>query len=336
MATPKKPTEPKGEAAAPVATRRRAPRSPAAGDTKTRHATDRAPLALDTQKPLPEAVARLFGLVVERAREAALEAPSDPVTAVHEFRKCIRRGEAVIRLVAQALPVQVSRELRRGLKRAMKGTSSLRDTDVELQTIAGLELGPELRPTLDRLLTLVAQDRDAAREEARAAKLLAANKAALDSLPGLLAESLPADLSWNALEWGFGTTYRAARRALRAAEAKLSDDRVHTFRLKAKPVRYQLEVLGDGWGKEAPEVRKAVEEVTRQLGAVADLVAVCKRLRERRRELAGAEPGRARRALGEMVRARSVEALRTAAGPLGTRARRFARRVVRPLASDPG
>ena len=99
-------------------------------------------------KAFGRAQASEANLAIHRAREAegaqvrsfeAVIARDAPVAAVHEYRKALRRGRALVQLSRPLLGEEIYREIVKELRVAFLGTSPMRDATVLLETLNRLE-----------------------------------------------------------------------------------------------------------------------------------------------------------------------------------------------------
>ena len=151
-------------------------------------------------------------------------------TAVHDYRKALRRARAVLSLVAGALPKSERRAVRRALQEARRGVSPTRDHAVAPEVIHGARA----RRGFARC-----RERDHREREGRAAaeppRSSSCSPRAPRAPPRRSRRSRPrcrANLEWDTIEQGVRDTYDAARRARRAA--KRSKRQFHTWRRRCK------------------------------------------------------------------------------------------------------
>src|ERR1051325_7928641 len=75
---------------------------------------------LDNELELRRALVRESNATAEAARDAAAKVERSASSAVHEYRKALRRARAVLALVADALPKSERRAVRRALQEARR------------------------------------------------------------------------------------------------------------------------------------------------------------------------------------------------------------------------
>lgn len=202
---------------------------------------------------LVAALERILGYACDQ--QARLE--RQPVKAVHEYRKSIRRARALLRLIRG----KGWRELDHALRDVVRATSVLRDRDVLLDNLAALpDTGCDLAPLR------------AAIEHARSgddpAPILAAGTEVLAGVPARWA--LDPKLSLGDLRRCLAAAYTRARKARTEASRTRHDDDVHRWRKRVKELRYQLELLGGKRQGPSHELHASLVNQATQLGEVTD------------------------------------------------------------------
>lgn len=209
-----------------------------------------------------------FQRIVRAARRIAAAAPLDPVEAVHEYRKSIRRARSVVALLRPALGRAAARGTVEHLRSAFRETSALRDDHVLLATLNGL--AGDDPALLAEAAALGSRMADAG--ERNDVDVLRSSAAHLRPLPAALEVVLPPDFSTSALEKGLARSYRRTRQALdRAVETRNETD-FHEWRKREKELRYQVELLASGGSKPLKRREKSLGELARELGEVTDLM----------------------------------------------------------------
>lgn len=206
-----------------------------------------------------------FHAAVAKAKAAAT---SDTLaTAVHESRKALRRGRAVLSMISAALPKSERRAVLRALQEARRSLSIARDHAVAPVTMTALALSEEDRVTAKRVLDNAAEARPSAAELAH---LLAdvANRAAAQA--EALEAALPQHLSWSEVVTGVQQVYGEARKA--RAKSKKSTQQFHSWRRRSKELVYQLELLAEHAGQRISAIRDEVSGIVDQLSPAVDLI----------------------------------------------------------------
>lgn len=213
--------------------------------------------------------------VIEHAVRAVEAVQSDRVTAVHEFRKSVRRARAVLALCRDEIPQEEFRALWRDLRDAARPTSHLRDADVFAAVLADVQLPPNLSAAADRVRTALATS-PASADGVEA--VLLTGVARVQDVPGRFAHTLAGDLDWRAVEQGLRRSYRAARRRLQRTLDSRDIDDYHDWRKRTKELNYQLELLTQGLDGEVAALRKDFSDFATELGTVTDRVNLAHRL----------------------------------------------------------
>ncbi|MGC4113204.1 MAG: CHAD domain-containing protein [Myxococcales bacterium] len=285
-------------------------------------------LTLDERLPLRLGLGAAFAGVVGYARAMVDAAADDPVDAVHEYRKALRRARAVVRLARPVLGGESFRALVHDLRDALRGTSPLRDAAVLLKTLAGLPDDPASRPARHALARLLQAESEAG-VAAAPQKELRRSLQILSPIPERLLACLPEKVRWRELRAGLERSYRRTRRARERAFRTREDTEVHAFRKSVKELRYQVELLQAAGGEKPGKARRKLAGLAEALGEVTDLTLLRRTAHLRLQELAGTRPEALFAVLDEAIEAR-LEALEKSSRPLFERScRDFAERATR-------
>jgi len=224
---------------------------------------------LDNEHELRRVLVAEFAAAADATREAAGKVDGNLNTAVHDYRKALRRARAVLSLVARALPKSERRAVRRALQEARRGVSPTRDQAVAPEVIHGLALDEVSR---DAANAIIANAQTALPANAEIKQLLAEGAARAAAQVEALEAALPATIGWDTIEHGVRDTYDAARRARRAA--KRSKRQFHTWRRRSKELTYQLDALASLAGAHVTEIAHEIEGVADSQSPAVDLVMV--------------------------------------------------------------
>ncbi len=205
------------------------------------------PFRFKLTEPFEEGCRRIAREQIERA-QCQLKAPGDPVAAVHETRKSLKRLRALLRLVRPALGEQTYREENAQLRSIGGSLSGTRDRHVMLETILKLEaasslarkgLGQAVREALH--LTNGAQDPSV-------------DTAAMKQAQSRLTESkkrlAKLQLSGHGFEIvgpGLEASYRKARRAFHGAYTERTDEAFHEWRKGTQQHWRHMALLTQAW-----------------------------------------------------------------------------------------
>lgn len=200
---------------------------------------------------------------------------SDPVEAVHEARKDIKKLRALLRLTRDRLGAETYRRENTELREIARALSELRDADVLAETLDKLAAdcpdlvtpaaAGRLRAALDvrrRTLAQGKRARDAAVEQA-ADRL---------EVVGARMEDWPLDGDgWQLMGEGMRRSYRRGRRRMRDARRETSDEALHEWRKRVKDQWYQLRLVRCAWPPVLDPVAEEAHRLSDLLGDEHDL-----------------------------------------------------------------
>ena len=208
-----------------------------------------------------------FLAAAEAAGEAAASVDAGAATAVHEYRKALRRARAVLTLVADALPKSERRAVKRSLQEARRVVSAVRDHAVAPETLAKLELSDEERVAATDVLANAAEAMPPV-DEIKTLLVEGAARAAQQS--EALEAALPRTLELHTIIEGVRSVYAAARDAREGS--KKNTHKFHAWRRRVKELTYQLEILARWAGKRVGELHEDVEKAADVLSPAVDLI----------------------------------------------------------------
>jgi CHAD domain-containing protein len=157
------------------------------------------PLAAPAPHDEAELRARLIAelhAAARAAREASGELERDAVSAVHDFRKALRRARAVLALVHDALPRHERRTVLRALREARRALGPARDHAVAPDAVAQLGLDDAARDTARAILEAAAHAQPG---PAHVAQALAEGAARTAAQVELVESALPATVDWSTM-----------------------------------------------------------------------------------------------------------------------------------------
>ncbi|HEY5949818.1 MAG TPA: CHAD domain-containing protein [Kofleriaceae bacterium] len=284
---------------------------------------------LDDEAELRRTLVAEFQATADAARDAAGAVDANPTTAVHDYRKALRRARAVLALVTHALPRSERRALLRALRESRRALSAARDQAVVPQTLSAVELDEVDRATAGSILS--ATD-DSVPSTAEIKQLLAEGAARTAAQVEALEASLPQTLAWSTVERGVRDTYAAARRARKAG--KRSKRAFHTWRRRSKELTYQLELLAGYAGARTAELHRELEHVTDTQGPAVDLLMLRDLVRTHATGIAPEAIERLSTTLDTQLDDLVADSRRAGREMFKRKPRRFARRVTKLVRRD--
>ncbi len=200
--------------------------------------------------------------ILAEARRQVDEPQADDATAVHEFRKAMKRWRALLRLYEPLLGEQAT-ELRveaRDLARELAGTRDVRSALDALADLGEETLSARTRATLKGRLDAIGASAEAATltDELRARMREALDHAAAAE------NAWPLDrVAFAAIADGLAASYERARDAIPKDWAGASPEEMHVLRQRVVVHRYQMELavplwpkIGRAWVAEAQKLRE--------------------------------------------------------------------------------
>ena len=227
-------------------------------------------LRLPRRRPLREGILAAFSRILGATRAAARSADVDPVAAVHEYRKSLRRARAIVALLSPTLGSKAAKAFSRRLQGAFRLTNPLRDADILLATLHGIAPVPE--DDLARHAIEVVLQLELRRTQEETAQTLAPGLRSLTAMPSALEVTLDPDFSTHDLEIGLTRSRRRERRALERACESGNDADLHDWRKRVKELRYQVELLATTGSRELKKREKTLGQLAQKLGDTTDLI----------------------------------------------------------------
>ncbi len=268
------------------------------------------------------ALIRGFRDAIRRAVAQIERAERHPETAVHEWRRQLRRARAIVRLSRPFVDARTEAELTTTLRAAYRASGRLRDTDVLARALASA--GDEAA----RLASHVGAERTRLRRRGAARSLLAAQRPALQALPARFSIALEASIGVDDLGRALARSYRRVRRSGRlAARTRVPAD-VHDFRKRVKALQYQLEVVERVPGLDATAARGRAAKLADVLGRVTDAQLVTRLILDSKAEVSARARTRLIRRLDARRTERLDRALTRAERLTAVRPRRFRRSLL--------
>jgi CHAD domain-containing protein len=211
--------------------------------------------------------------VLAQARAALEEPGQEDATAVHDFRKAMKRWRALLRLLEPFLG-EDGRALRTQARDLARELSGARDAQAGLDALA--DLVDDRMPLSQRTVASIRARLESLRVGAEASDLTPAVRA---RLIGTLAEAGRAIDDWPLDRMTFGElareiteTYRRARDDCPKQDwRKVEPDTLHALRSRVVAHRYQMELVEPLWPKFGRLWVAEAQRLRDRLGAFQDL-----------------------------------------------------------------
>jgi len=198
-------------------------------------------------EPFEDGCRRIAREQIERA-QCQLKGKGDPVVAVHETRKCLKRLRALLRLVRPALGEPAFHAENAQLREIGRGLSGTRDRHVLLETVTKLDasastarkgLVQAMREVLHFTNGGEAPSVDAAAVRQAQGRLAEAKKR--------LARLRVSGHGFDVVGPGLEASYRKARRAFHAAYVEQTDEAFHEWRKGTQQHWRHMLLLSRAW-----------------------------------------------------------------------------------------
>lgn len=251
---------------------------------------------LHDNEHLAAAVRRAAREQLDDAIEQLTEAiDDDPVSAVHEARKSLKKERALLRLVSDSFAPAVYRRENRALRDAGRRLSGPRDADVLVEAIDGLAERCAARlpaSTFAQVRTVLVGDQLRAR--AAAAADHGAVEGVVAELRGARAriEDWPvAGDEFAVIDGGLARAYALGAERFEQVLRKPSVENLHEWRKRVKDLWYHLRIVKPMWPAVLGGQVKQASELADLLGEDHDLAVLDQKL---------AEPTLARRVVADL------------------------------------
>jgi len=225
---------------------------------------------LDGEDP-GSGVARVIAARTAQAAAAVRRAghSADPADDVHEARKSIKKARSALRLLRGVISDDERETANGELREAANALSGARDAEVKVATLGSLgQLDPEPYGLTVWRIELEGESERHRGELSR--EQLAGIAAAIDAV-GARYRERPVHRASGPIADNTARAYRRGRRAWKRARSSRDPEDFHSWRKRAKDLRYQLEILGPRLPGEFHETRVGAEGLADQLGDLHDL-----------------------------------------------------------------
>jgi CHAD domain-containing protein len=174
----------------------------------------------------------------------AADGQGDPVRAIHEARKSLKKARSVMRLARGALTREARSRDNTALRDAGRALARARDADVLLQALDAL--AERYAGQLPKQTFAAVRKRLKADQRRARAGLGAARKAEADELRAVRTRMdewpVRAD-GWKVIETALKRSYRRGRAAFARTRGASDDDNLHEWRKREKDLWYHLRLL---------------------------------------------------------------------------------------------
>jgi CHAD domain-containing protein len=210
----------------------------------------------------------------------------DPVAAVHEARKSVKKSRAVLRLTRSCLPKGTYRRENRALREAGRSLSGTRDADVMLQTID--KLAERFSGHLPAKAFEDLREEVTSRRGAQAAETAEAPAEAISALSDIAArvDDWPLDdYTWSRVGRDATRAYARGRSEFKRAQRSGSAEDLHEWRKRVKDLWYHQRLLKQAWPGVLKAQAKQADALADALGEDHDLAVLADFLRRTGPEL---------------------------------------------------
>ncbi len=213
----------------------------------------------------------------------------EPVSAIHDARKAIKKERSLLRLAAPALDHGKRRSVNDALRRTAHELGRAREADALLSALDGIAerfAGQLPEATIDALKERLMADRDTERAALQERGVPGRAAHELQAIQPIVQGLRVERDGWPAVGGGLRRSYRRGRRAMAGAASSSSPERMHEWRKRAKDLWYHLRLLEPTL---AGTMRGAAQDAHRLadlLGDLHDLAELDTAVSERQAELA--------------------------------------------------
>jgi CHAD domain-containing protein len=201
----------------------------------------------------------------------------DPVTAIHDARKRVKKSRALLRLVRPGLGEKRYKRENRMLRDAARTVAGARDADVMVETVDALREHYAGRLPADRFESVraaLAEEAEQSRGKADPSLLATA----LRKVSGRVDDWPLEGACWPMVNKGLTKAYGRGRKAFASADADPTTENLHEWRKRVKDLWYHQRLLKPAWpdvlGAQADEAHRLAD----LLGDDHDLAVLAERL----------------------------------------------------------
>lgn len=266
-------------------------------------------------EPFEEGCRRIAREQIERAQSQLAET-SDPIVAVHETRKSLKRLRALLRLIRPALGEDTYRAENAHVREIGRLLSSARDRHVMLETIAKLEaVSGAARKRLGQALRDVLNGANGGQSPTVESSAVKQAQGRLEEADKRFTRLRLAGKGFEIVGPGLEASYRKARRAFRNAYVESTDEAFHEWRKGTQQHWRHMALLSRAWPACLAARVEGARRLSQTLGDDHDLALLVEFVHSDRAQPIGGEQIST---IVKLARQRQKE-LRTLAHPLGLR-----------------
>jgi len=271
-------------------------------------------LRIAHDRPLSDALADALAKMLDEARSQARRAVESPGPALHDYRRTIRRAQALVALTAPTCRKHQRELIEDGLAHATRRTRTLRDLDAVLPVLTKLEAQAAEGDEAQALAAL-RRYLEAAGEELAGSEICAwrlrKNVRSIAGLAEIFGAGLHGWVELDMLRETLRDQYRATRDAWRRACRTEKKGDLHLWRKRARTLRYQLEALSSRVPEDESlaNLYAAFTAQTKALGQITDLLALISIVEDADPELLGTNAERLAKWLDSLADARAATAM---------------------------
>lgn len=227
-------------------------------------------VSLQADEPLRTGLLRVAETLIQNAIDRLRYPSCDLGGDIHFVRVMIKRLRALVRLIRPAISEMDFGRVNLGLKKAACRLSFARDSDVALQTLAKLGFSkPSERDAVASMLVNLSGN-EVHRSEVN--KAMNQIKLDLEQARGDLGQIQISGSEWMAIGPGLRKVYRQCQKRMRRAFSEGNDESFHKWRIRAKNLFYELQMLRPVWPERLDKMIAGLNQLQEEIGADHDLV----------------------------------------------------------------
>jgi CHAD domain-containing protein len=225
------------------------------------------PYKLENSETFTDGVRRCGREQLETAiHELTQAATEDPVEAVHEARKALKKERSLLRLARGALDAEQRRGENAAIRDVARRLGSARDSDVMIEALDDLAqrfAGQVPNASFSAIRRFLIVQRNLERRRLVGSQVIDGAVADLDSVCRRIDDWDLHDSGWSTVNDGLLRSYRRGRKAFNTAQADPSSESLHDWRKRAKDIWYHLRILRpiavDSVGGQADEAHRLAD-----------------------------------------------------------------------------